>query len=166
MIKRMVLGSDIGLEETYRLALCGLVGRLSYNELCKVSLHVWVEQTWAPILGYVPEILFLTKDWLGFIFKSPDDLTLLLSNRWVIGVNSLMLKCWRVAFDVVAKYFQIGHLWVLLPGLPLQMWNEGALKAIGNSLGTFIMVDSHTLSASSRKIGKILVEIDIHYNSF
>ena len=44
----------------------------------------------------------------------------------------------------------------------MQLWNEGALKALGNSLGTYIMVDKQTLSASSRKIGKILVEMDIH----
>jgi hypothetical protein len=60
------------------------------------------------------------------------------------------------------KYFQHRHLWVLLPGLPLQLWNEGALAAIGNSLGTFITVDRLTLSAPNRKMGKILVEMDIH----
>jgi hypothetical protein len=31
VVKRMVLGSDIGLKETCRLALCGLVGRISYR---------------------------------------------------------------------------------------------------------------------------------------
>jgi hypothetical protein len=34
VLKRMVLGSDIGLEETCRLALCGLVGRFSYSYIC------------------------------------------------------------------------------------------------------------------------------------
>jgi hypothetical protein len=29
----MVLGAEVGLEETCRLALCGLVGRLSYSYL-------------------------------------------------------------------------------------------------------------------------------------
>jgi hypothetical protein len=130
----MVLGSNIGLEETCRLALCGLVGRLSYNNLCKVSLLVWVEKTWVPLLGYVPEILYLTKGWFGFIFKSLDNLSQLLGNRWVIGGSSLMLKRWRVSFDPTTQYFQLRHLWVLLPGLPLQLWNEGAMKAIGNSL--------------------------------
>jgi hypothetical protein len=125
VIKRMVLGSDIGLEETCRLALCGLVGRLSYCNLCKVSLPVWVEQTWFPLLGYAPEVLFLTKGWFGFIFKSSDDLTQLLGKRWVIGGNNLMLKRWRVTFDPTTEYFQFLHLWVLLPGLPLQLWNEG-----------------------------------------
>jgi hypothetical protein len=36
------------------------------------------------------------------------------------------------------------------------------LVAIGNSLGTFISLGENLLTASSRKIGKILVEMDVH----
>jgi hypothetical protein len=36
------------------------------------------------------------------------------------------------------------------------------LQAIGNSLGKFIMVDKASLSAASRKVGRIMVEMDIH----
>ena len=121
VIKRMVPGLDISLEETCRMALCGLVGRVSYNYLSKVPISVWVEQHWAPILGYAPEILYLSKGWLGFICKVPKDLTLLLKTRWVFGGSSLMLKWWRVAFDLATKHFQNCHLWVLLPGLPFQL---------------------------------------------
>jgi hypothetical protein len=46
VVKKMVLESDIGLGETCRLVLCSLVGIISYMYLCKVSLLVWVEQTW------------------------------------------------------------------------------------------------------------------------
>jgi hypothetical protein len=103
----MVLGSDIGLEDTCRLALCGPVGRFAYGNLCKEKLLVWVEQVWVPILGYTPEIIYLTKGWLGFICKSPEDAKLLLENRWVNGGSSLMLKKWRVAFDPVTEFFSL-----------------------------------------------------------
>jgi hypothetical protein len=42
------------------------------------------------------------------------------------------------------------------------MWNEGALSTIGNSLGKFLMVDKGVLTASARKVGRVLVELDIH----
>jgi hypothetical protein len=128
-----------------------------------MSLPIWVEQAWGPLLGYTPEVLFLTKGWFGIICNSPEDASLLLARRWVIGGGSLMIKRWRVAFDPVTEYFQHRHLWVLLPGLPLHFWNEGALQAIGNSLGNFISVDKSSLSAASRKVGKVLVEMDIHF---
>jgi len=40
--------------------------------------------------------------------------------------------------------------------------NEPALRAIGDSLGSFISVDSEALKALDRKVGKFLVEVDIH----
>jgi hypothetical protein len=75
-----------------------------------------------------------------------------------------MLKRWRLAFNPDTEYFQLRHLWVLLPGLPLHLWNEEALTAIGNSLGTFIALDTQLLNGSLRKMGRVLVEIDITTN--
>jgi hypothetical protein len=72
-----------------------------------------------------------------------------------------MLKRWRLAFNPDSDYFQHRHLWVLLPGLPLHFWNEGSLKAIGNSLGQFISLDTQSLKSPSRIMGRILVAIDI-----
>jgi hypothetical protein len=41
-------------------------------------------------------------------------------------------------------------------------WNARSMEAIGNSSGTFLDLDKHTLSSPNRKLGKILVEMDIH----
>jgi hypothetical protein len=98
----------------------------------------------------------------GFICKTPEDSALLLAQRWVIGGCSLMIKRWRLDFNPEMEYFQFRHLWVLLSGLPLQLWNAAALEVIGNSLGSFISLGESILSASNRKMGKILVEMDIH----
>jgi hypothetical protein len=160
--KRLVIGSDVGLEQTCRMALCGLVGRISYKSLSKISLEDWIKAQWLPLLGYLPEVIYFTKGWIGFICSSPEDATLLLSSLWVFGGSSLMLKRWRIAFNPDTDYFQYRHLWVLLPGLPLYLWNEGALRAIGNSLGKFISLDSKFQSDPGRKIGKVLVEMDIY----
>jgi hypothetical protein len=73
-----------------------------------------------------------------------------------------MLKWWRVAFDPQREHFQLRNLWVLLLGLPIHLWNEGDLKAIGDALGRFITLDNSTLENSARKVGRILVEVDIH----
>lgn len=73
-----------------------------------------------------------------------------------------MLKRWRVSFDPTLDYFRHRHLWVLLPGLSLHLWNVKALEAIGNALGKFIKVDEEALLAVDKKMCKVLVEIDIH----
>jgi hypothetical protein len=158
----MVLGDDVGLKDTYRLALCGLVVRLAYSFLADSPVSDWVIKFWTPLLGYTPEIVFLTKGWNGFICHSPDDVSLLLNQFWVLGKSSLTLKRWRIAVNPETEHFQHRHLWVLLPGLPLHLWNEGAFKAIGNALGQFISLDSSSFTSPSRKFGRVLVEIDIH----
>jgi hypothetical protein len=114
----MVLKDDIGLEDTCCLALCGLVGRFTYENLQKDTLSVWLEKAWKPLLGYVPELFPLTKGWLGFLCRYPEDVALLLSKRWLNGRSSLMVKRWSVAFNPETYYLSKRHFWVLLPGLP------------------------------------------------
>jgi hypothetical protein len=105
----MVLRDDIGLEDTCCLALCGLVGRFTYENIQKDTLSVWLEKAWKPLLGYVPELFPLTKGWLGFLCKSPKDVALMLSKRWLNGGSSLMVKRWCVAFNPETDYFSERH---------------------------------------------------------
>jgi hypothetical protein len=70
-----------------------------------------------------------------FIFHSPEDADKILVGLWPFDGGNIMLKRWRLAFDPVQDYFQFRHLWVLLPGLPLNFWSYKTLMAIGNSIG-------------------------------
>jgi len=51
---------------------------------------------------------------------------------------------------------------VLLPSLPLQLWNHKALEAIGSVLGCFIKIDEEAMLLSDRRMEKILEEIDVN----
>jgi hypothetical protein len=108
--RKLVLGSDIGLKETCHMALCGLVGRVSYHYLPQEPLQEWMEKTWQPILGYSPNIIYLEKGWLAFVCRSPKDTVTLLASRWLFGASILMLKRWRVSFDPHSEYFSKRHL--------------------------------------------------------
>jgi len=67
-----------------------------------------------------------------------------------------------VSFDPSQDYFILFHLWVLLPGLPLHLWNKKSLQAIGKSICRFICVNSKTFIGPDKKMARILVEIEIH----
>jgi hypothetical protein len=73
-----------------------------------------------------------------------------------------MLKRWRIGFNPAQDYFRLRHVWVLLPGLPLYLWNCKALEAIGTSLGTVLAIDMKVLTAPNKKVARIFVELDIH----
>jgi hypothetical protein len=117
--------------------------------------------SWKPLLGYLPKIHLLQHGWLGFIFKTPEDTALILGRFWAIDGGSLMLKRWRLGFNPSTEFFGHRHIWVLLPGLPLQLWNQRALELIGASLGSFLKVDLNSLEASDRRMARIYVDIDI-----
>jgi len=74
----------------------------------------------------------------------------------------MMLKRWHLSFDLVIECFNFIHLWVILPGLPLQMWNSKYPEAIGNSIGHFIKFDEGALRSLDKIMAKVLVEVDIH----
>jgi hypothetical protein len=114
-----------------------------------------------PVLGYIPQVQYLKKGWICFHCNSTDDASFLLSKLWVYGGSSLMLKRWRLAFNPDTEYFQHRHIWVLLPDLPLHLWNDAALTEIGNSLGTFIALDPQQFNGPWRKMGRVLVAMDI-----
>jgi len=160
-ISRLVLGDGVGFENLCKMSTCSLVGRLSYKSLCTQKMADWIITNWVPLIGYSPEVLYLKSGWLGFHCRTPEDSTLLLSSFWVFDGSSLMVKRWRLEFNPDTEYFQLRHLWVLLPGLPLHLWNEESYRAIGDSLGRFIALDSKLLDSPSRKMGKVLVEMDI-----
>ena len=120
---KLILGMDIGLSEACNLALCALVGRLAYKEKCKQKVEDWVATCWKPLLGYLPKIHLLQHGWLGFIFKTPEDSALIQGRFWAFGGGSLMLKRWRLGFNPSSEFFDHMHIWVLPPGLPLQLWN-------------------------------------------
>jgi hypothetical protein len=109
----------------------------------------------------MPKQHLLQNGWLGFIFNSPEDTALILGRFWPFDGGSLMLKRWRLGFNPTSEFFSHRHIWVLLPGLPLQLWNQRAFEHIGASLGRFLRVDSTSLEASDRRMAKIYVEIDI-----
>jgi hypothetical protein len=92
--RRMVMGVDVGLEESCNLSLCALVGRLSYRSLCKQPITDWMQSSWVLLLGYSPELLTLSRGWFGFVFKNPKDTVLILERLWVFECSSLMLKRW------------------------------------------------------------------------
>jgi len=103
--RRMVPGADVGLEETCRLALYGLVGRLSYPYIVETKIDDWFKKKWAPLLGYVPGIFCLTKGWWRLVVKTPMYVDLLLRKIWMNGGSCFIIKIWRVAFDPKIEEF-------------------------------------------------------------
>jgi len=105
---------------------------------------------WFSILDYLPKQWTLTFDWFGLVFNSPEDAELILSIFWAFEGGSIMLKRWCIGFNPATEYFNLHHIWVLLLGLPLNLWNKPTLKATGNLLVRFLKVDEQCLNSQDK----------------
>jgi hypothetical protein len=89
--RRLVIGMDVGLEETCQLSLCALVGRFAYKSRCSTTFKDWMQTHWFSILGYLPKHWTLNFGWFGLVFNSPEDAELILSSFWAFEGGSIML---------------------------------------------------------------------------
>jgi len=93
--RRLVIGMDVGLEETCQLALCALVGRFTYKHKCSLTFSDWMKEVWLPRLGYILTFMTLPCGWFSLLFKTPEDAKSILNLFWDYKGGNLIMKWWR-----------------------------------------------------------------------
>ena len=79
-----------------------------------------------------------------FKFMTEEDINFVLSGTWYYGKHCLALTRWHLEFNVGVELNKLSPVWVRLPGLPLEFWDEKILRWIGNSFGHFVTADAVT----------------------
>ena len=72
-----------------------------------------------------------------------------------------MAKPWHKDFNPFTESFNKIPIWVCLPNLPIHLWLDSVLEAIGGALGDFQIVDSATSDILHSTFARILVEMDV-----
>lgn len=52
-------------------------------------------------------------------------------------------------------------VWVYFPQLPLEIFDEEVLYAMGNTIGRTLKIDAMTLAAARGKYARVYIEIDL-----
>ncbi|GAV81774.1 DUF4283 domain-containing protein, partial [Cephalotus follicularis] len=92
--------------------------------------------------------------------QSSEDL----SHAWsrvsrIFHGKSFLLLRWSPAFK--SHDSPLAAIWMRLPGLTLPLHNPSLLKAIGDSLGSFLRTDDATLKFKNPRSARICVEMDL-----
>ncbi|XP_042009095.1 uncharacterized protein LOC121757645 [Salvia splendens] len=98
-------------------------------------------------------------------FEDMEDYARLLSGPkgtpvWFIDRHPMRVFKWTPDFDAYCES-PIAAIWCNLIGLPIHLFDQSALFAIGKLLGTPIQVDRATANKSRLSFARICVEIDI-----
>ncbi|XP_026443171.1 uncharacterized protein LOC113343064 [Papaver somniferum] len=99
-------------------------------------------------------IKLLTQDDKDKVFKDGNK------NPWIVNDQPLRLIEWYPGFDADKQCTSHSTVWVKFPSLPVEMWVEKTLLALGKSLGTPIVVDKRTLNHEYGHYASVLIDID------
>lgn len=71
------------------------------------------------------------------------------------------MKLWHIAFDFDEEFPSLMPIWVHLPRLPLEYWNDDSFMVIGNSLGTYMGVSEKTQELSLMAYARICAHLPL-----
>ena len=121
-------------------------------------MRAWLEKHWKPLIGYVPIVARLLKEWYCFHFLSSSDLESIFNKHWVLGRSFLALHRWYLGFNLLKNTPSNNLIWVKLPSLPLELWSKETLAEIGNAIGRCVYVDSRCLGEKDKCVAWILID--------
>jgi len=78
----------------------------------------------------------------------------------VLGPTGVMREATAPLFDASIEGFKNVPVWIKMSNISLEYWFDARFRAIGDTLGTFIVVDSSYKSSPSWVVAQILMEID------
>ena len=144
---------------TSGLKLC-VVGRFVAFRPSIEAVRKWVINRWKVkgniCVSAMPSGLFC------FRFTAEEDLQMVLSGIWYFGKHCLALTRWHPGFDASLELNKLAPVWVRLPGLPLEFWDEVILRWVGNSFGHFVTTDKVTMQKSRLDYARFCVNVALN----
>lgn len=79
----------------------------------------------------------------------------------IILGHYLTVTKWRPNFRLSMESIQSTLVWIRFPKLPLELFDEEVLSALGNALGKAVKIDATTLQISRGKYARVCVKINL-----
>lgn len=96
------------------------------------------------------------------MFKKEDDYKhALFDGPWKVADHYILVQQWRPSLMSNAQEVRKVAVWIRVPGLNLELFNDQFLWRLGSLLGTMLKID-HVASAQARgQFEHICVELDL-----
>lgn len=108
------------------------------------------------------KIIDMLRGYYAVKFSEDEDYKhALLQGPWMITYHYLLVQRWRTNFLKRAKKELKIAVWVRIPELPLELYNDMFLTRVGSTLGHMLKVDRLTSIHSRGQFARICVEVDL-----
>ncbi|CAN1342533.1 hypothetical protein LINPERPRIM_LOCUS39487 [Linum perenne] len=80
---------------------------------------------------------------------------------WMINDHYVVIQEWRPYFRPEETLLSTLRVWVRLPGIPFEYFDNTILKLIGDRIGRTVRIDHTTLEGTRGNFARICVEVDL-----
>lgn len=101
--------------------------------------------------GYYLVQLSDPNDYQHALFEGP----------WRVADHYILVQRWRPGFLQNAEFERHVAVWVRIPDLPIELFNEQFLKRVGEKLGVMLKIDKVTSLQARGQFTRICVELDL-----
>ena len=89
---------------------------------------------------------------------SPGEKTRILSEGpWFILGSLVWVQAWQAGFKPSQTTISHYPIWINLHELPLEFYCKDILQSIGNSIGSVIKIDAHSLEGDRKRFASVCV---------
>ncbi|CAN1134646.1 hypothetical protein LINPERHAP2_LOCUS8395 [Linum perenne] len=80
---------------------------------------------------------------------------------WMVNDHYVVIQEWRPYFQPEETFLSTLRVWVRLPGIPFEYFDNTILKLIGDRIGKTVRIDHTTLEGTRGNFTRICVEVDL-----
>lgn len=104
----------------------------------------------------------LSKDFFLIKFSDEADYDKVLKGGpWFVGEHFLAMRQWEPCFKASEASFNSVAVWVRLPKLPIEFYDNSVLLEIGKAIGPMLRIDSYTASGARGSYARLCLQIDL-----
>ena len=119
---------------------------------------MFIKHKWA-LKGHA-SVLAMENGFMSFDFSYMQDLAgILCEGKWAIGHSTLVLQKWSSSLNLNDSFFVQAPVWVRLPKLPLEFWNEDIFVGIARTFGELLSIDPTTASKRRLNFSRICIGV-------
>ncbi|XP_026399047.1 uncharacterized protein LOC113294889 [Papaver somniferum] len=148
-----------GTNDRCAISKFSLIGRLDLVRLKFSESVLDLKNQWK--LEGQCKIIPLGKGFFTIKLDNEKDKGYIKAGKWEVRHQELWTRNWIPNFRPENHRTSYANIWVHLPGLSLEYWDEQTLFIICNALGTPFKVDEATLNVKSGLYASVLVNIDL-----
>ena len=104
----------------------------------------------------------LGNDFFFIRFQNGEDhARVLRDGPWFVGGHYLSIRGWELNFKSSKANMSSVAVWIRLPELPIEYYELSALRAIGETIGLVLRIDTHTAVETRGRFARLCVQVNL-----